>query len=108
MPFKKSQEWFSYKEDFNPLLDPLSCCRLKYKTTVREGLFLMEKRVKYLDDSDFKTECNKVIDFLKTMPLDSILILDSGDTCIEDNPKEFLEEISRVEEMFLRMDNENK
>ena len=108
MPFKKSQEKFVYREDFDPAYDLFSGCHLEYKTTVREGLSLIEKRVKHLEDSDFKTGCNQVIDFLRTMPLDSILILDSGDVYVEDNPKEFLEEISRIEEMFLRMDNENK
>lgn len=106
IPFKKGQEKFSYKEDFDPIDNIFSGCHLEYKTTVKEGLSLMEKRVMHLDDSDFKTGCNQVIEFLKTMPLDSILILNSGDVYVEDSPEYVLEEIKNNEEMFLRMDKE--
>lgn len=105
MPFKKGQEKFSYKEDFDPIDNIFSGCHLKYETTVREGLSLIEKRVKYLEDSDFKTGCNQIIEFLKTMPLDSILILDSGDIYIEDSPEYLLEEIETAKKMFEKMDN---
>lgn len=105
MPFKKGQERFSYNTDFELMDDLFSGCHLEYKTTVREGLPLMEKRMEFLKDSNFKTGCEQVVKFLKDMPLDSILVLNSGDIYIEDSPQYVLDEISRIDEMFLNMDN---
>ena len=39
------------------------------------------------------------------MSLDSLLVLNSGDIYIEENPELMLEEISNTKEMFERMDN---
>lgn len=105
MPFKKGQEKFSYNAGFELMDELFSECHLEYKTTVKEGLSLMEKRMEFLKDSDFKTGCEQVVKFLKDMPLDSILILNSGDIYIEDSPQYVLDEISKIDEMFLNMDN---
>lgn len=105
MPFKKGQVKYSYKEDFDPMNEQFSGARLKYTTTVKEGISLMEKRIIDLKESEFKTGCNQVLEFLKGMPLDSILVLNSGDIYIEESPEYMLEEIKRTEEMFDNMDN---
>lgn len=105
MPFKKGQEKFSYNTDFELTDDMFSNCTLEYTTTVKEGLKTLENRIKYIKDSNFKNGCINVMNFLKDLPLDSILVLNSGDIYIEDSPQYVLDEISRIDEMFLNMDN---
>ena len=104
MPFKNEQLEHSHREDFNPENEQFSGCHLKYTTTVREGISIMENRVKKLEDSEFKVSCNDVLEFLKEMPLDSLLVLNSGDIYIEEDPQYMLEEIACAKEMFERMD----
>lgn len=105
MPFKKGQENIYYNSDYDPINDQFSGCNFSYTTTIRDGLAVMNKRVQILEDSDFKTGCNEVLEFLKGMPLDSILTLKSADIYIEESPECMLEEISRIEKMFARMDS---
>lgn len=105
MPFKKGQEEVHYKEDSDCSEEQFSWGHIKYTTTVKEGVEVMEKRMCTLDESDFKTGCTEVLNFLKSMPLDSILILDSGDIYIEESPKYILDSILDAEEMFIRMDS---
>ena len=108
MPFKNEQINYSYKKDYDPINEQFSWSCYTYKTTIEEGISLMENRVKLLKDSKFKTSCNEVLEFLRGMPLDSLLVLNSGDIYIEENPELMLEEISNIKEMFLRMDNKDK
>ena len=105
MPFKNEQLEHYFKEDFDRENEQFSWSHLKYTTTVQEGLSIMESRVKKLEDSEFKVSCNEVLEFLKEMPLDSLLVLNSGDIYIEQDPQYMLEEISSAKEMFKRMDN---
>ena len=109
MPFKNYQKELFYEDHFDdPDYDdiPFEGAYLKYETTVDKGLALMKKRIKTLEDLDFKKSCNQIVDFLKSKPLDSILVLNSGDIYTEYTPDYVLEEISKREEMFLRMDKE--
>ena len=80
-----------YKFKIGEIHPLLSCLRL----TIEGDFFL----------KNVKTSCNEVLEFLRGMPLDSLLVLNSGDIYIEENPELMLEEISNTKEMFERMDN---
>lgn len=105
MPFKSNDLKYSYKEDYDEMNDQFSWGHLSCKTTVGEGLKTIETRIAKLEESEFKTTCNKIIEFLKEMPSDSLLVLNSADIYIEESPKFLLEEITGVYALFDRMDN---
>lgn len=105
MSFKSEDLKYSYREDYDDMNDQFSGCHLTCRTTVGEGLKTIKTRVANLEESEFKTSCIEVIEFLKEMPYDSLLVLNSADIYIEDDPDYLLEEVTGAYALFDRMDN---
>ena len=105
MPFKRDDLEHSCKENYDNMNDQFSWGYLSCKTTVGEGLETIKTRVAKLEESEFKNSCNEVIAFLKEMPSDSLLVLNSADIYIEEDPQFLLEEVEGAYALFDRMDN---